>query len=98
MLFRSIFSGGEKPVTYTIKLSRNAARWIQEEPWHADQKLEFESDGCCIMRVPAYHPMEIIPNVLKLGNEAQLLEPSEGRKEIKKIIQQLAKDYSEAKG
>ena len=46
------------------------------------------------MKVPAYHPMEIIPNVLKLGNEAQLLEPAEGRKEIKKIIQQLSKDYA----
>ena len=90
-----IFSGGEKPVTYTIKLSRNAARWIQEEPWHADQKLTFESDGSCIMKVPAYHPMEIIPNVLKLGNEAQLLEPAEGRKEIKRIIKQLAKEYIE---
>ena len=45
------------------------------------------------MRVPAYHPMEIIPNVLKLGNEAQLLEPAEGRTEKTKIIQQLAKDY-----
>jgi predicted DNA-binding transcriptional regulator YafY len=38
--------------------------------------------------------MEIIPNVLKLGNEAQLLEPAEGRKEIKKVIQQMAKDYA----
>lgn len=87
-----IFSG-ENPTTYTIRLSPNAARWIQEEPWHADQKLAFESDGSCILKVPAYHPMEIIPNVLKLGNEAQLLEPAEGRREIKKIIQQLAKDY-----
>ena len=87
-----IFSG-ENPTTYTIRLSPNAARWIQEEPWHADQKLAFESDGSCILKVPAYHLMEIIPNVLKLGNEAQLLEPAEGRREIKKIIQQLAKDY-----
>ncbi|MEQ1825132.1 MAG: WYL domain-containing protein [Pirellula sp.] len=87
-----IFSG-ERPITYTIRLSSNAARWIQEEPWHAQQQLEFESDGTCMLKVPAYHPMEIIPNVLKLGNEAELLEPAEGRKEIKKIIQQMNKDY-----
>ena len=88
-----IFSG-ENPVTYTIRLSANAARWIQEDPWHAQQQLEFQSDGSCLLRVSAYHPMEIIPNVLKLGNEAQLLEPAEGRKEIKKVIQQMAKDYA----
>ena len=58
------------------------------------QQLEFQSDGSCLLRVSAYHPMEIIPNVLKLGNEAQLLEPAEGRKEIKKVIQQMAKDYA----
>jgi predicted DNA-binding transcriptional regulator YafY len=87
-----IFSG-EHPVTYTIRLSPNAARWIQEEPWHAQQELRFQPDGSCILRVPAYHPMEIVPNVLKLGDEAELLEPIEGRKEIKKIVQQLHKQY-----
>lgn len=88
-----IFSG-EKPVTYTIRLSANASRWIQEEPWHAQQQLEFQNDGSCLLKVSAYHPMEIIPNVLKLGNEAQLLEPAEGRKAIKKVIQQMVKDYA----
>lgn len=87
-----IFSG-ENPVTYTIRLSRNAARWIQEEPWHAEQKLEFQNDGSCMMKVPAYHPLEIIPNVLKLGNEAELIAPADGRKAIKKIIQQMAEAY-----
>jgi predicted DNA-binding transcriptional regulator YafY len=88
-----IFSG-EHPVTYTILLTPTAARWIQEEPWHSEQRLEFQSDGSCILKVPAYHPMEIVPHVLKLGSEAQLLEPAQGRKEIKKIIQQMVKDYA----
>ncbi len=88
-----IFSG-EKPQTYTIQLSSNAARWIQEEPWHADQTLEFQPDGSCILRVPAYHPLEVVPSVLKLGVDAQLLEPAEGRKLIKKMIQQMASDYA----
>jgi predicted DNA-binding transcriptional regulator YafY len=88
-----IFSG-DHPVTYTIRLSPNAARWIQEEPWHADQKLVFQEDGSCLLKVPAYHPMEIVPNVLKLGNEAELLEPADGRKTIKKIVMQMAAEYA----
>lgn len=81
-----IFSGDE-PVNYKIWLSRNAARWIQEDPWHAQQRLDHNKDGTCILNVPAYQPMEIIPQVLKLGSEAKLLEPASARKEMKKIVQ-----------
>ncbi len=87
-----IFSGDE-PVTYKIWLSRNAARWIQEDPWHAQQKLEFQSDGTCLLSVPAYQPMEIIPQVLKLGDEAKILEPTIARKEMKRIVQSMASLY-----
>jgi predicted DNA-binding transcriptional regulator YafY len=87
-----IFSGDE-PVNYKIWLSRNAARWIQEDPWHAQQRLDHNEDGTCILNVPAYQPMEIIPQVLKLGSEAKLLEPASARKEMKKIVQTMHELY-----
>jgi predicted DNA-binding transcriptional regulator YafY len=87
-----IFSGDD-PVTYKIWLSRNAARWIQEDPWHAQQKLEMQDDGTCILSVPAFQPMEIIPQVLKLGDDAKLLEPASAKKEMKRIIESMSKLY-----
>ncbi len=87
-----IFSG-DHTETYKIQLSANAAKWIQEEPWHADQKLDFKPDGSCIMTVQAYHPMEIIPHVLKLGPEAKLLEPKKARKIIGEQLAKMASDY-----
>jgi predicted DNA-binding transcriptional regulator YafY len=87
-----IFSGDE-PATYKIWLSKIGARWIQEDPWHAHQKLEFQDDGTCILHVPAYQPMEIIPHVLRFGDDAQLLEPVAARKEMKRIVDAMATMY-----
>ena len=88
-----IFSG-EKASPYTIRLSANAARWIREEPWHDQQLLEPQADGTFQLTVPAYNSMEVIPKVLELGIEAEILSPKSCREQIKTIVQQLAKHYS----
>lgn len=87
-----IFSG-QRAVPYRIRLSEKASRWLQEDPWHAQQTVELQADGSSILTVPTYHPMEIIPRILGLGVEAELLEPKEGRHEMKKLISQLAQAY-----
>lgn len=87
-----IFSG-DKATPYRIRLSATAARWLQEDPWHAQQEVTLESDGSAILTVPAYHPMEVIPRVLQLGIEAELLEPKEARNAITELVHELAKKY-----
>jgi predicted DNA-binding transcriptional regulator YafY len=87
-----IFSG-DKPAAYRIRLSALASKWIQEEPWHAEQSVEFQNDGSSILTVPAYHPMEIIPQILSYGADAELLEPKQGREAIRKMIKELAANY-----
>jgi predicted DNA-binding transcriptional regulator YafY len=89
-----IFSG-EKAILYRIRLSKNASRWVQEDPWHAQQTVETQPDGSSILIVPTYHPMEIIPRVLGLGAEAEILEPKEGRDEIRKLVRQLSDAYKD---
>jgi predicted DNA-binding transcriptional regulator YafY len=87
-----IFSG-EKAIAYKIKLSANASRWVQEDPWHSEQIVEKQPDGSSILTVPTYHAMEIIPRVLTLGNEAEILEPAEGRQTMKELVAGLTKKY-----
>ncbi|MFN9911971.1 MAG: WYL domain-containing protein, partial [Pirellulaceae bacterium] len=87
-----IFSG-ERAVPYRIRLSRNASRWVQEDPWHAQQTIEPQADGTSILTVPTYHPMEILPRVLSLGVEAEILEPAAGRHEMRTIVKQLEQRY-----
>ncbi len=87
-----IFSG-DKATSYRILLSEKSARWIQEDPWHAQQEVVVQPDCSAILTVPAYHPMEVIPRVLQLGTEAELLEPADAREQIAELVKQLAKKY-----
>lgn len=87
-----IFSGAEAR-TYEIRLTAQAARWVQEDPWHAQQSFTADPDGGGILRVPAYHDMEIVPRVLTLGNEAELLSPESSRKVIAETISEMAQRY-----
>ncbi len=92
-----IFSGAES-VMYEIRLSQQAARWIQEDPWHAQQTFTPDVDGGGILKVPAYHDMEIVPRVLALGNEAELLSPKSARALMAQTIRQLTERYQSAPG
>lgn len=87
-----IFSGG-KPRNYRIQLSEQAARWVEEDPWHANQKIERNEDGSVFLSVTAYHNLEIIQRVLQLGSEAEILSPTDCRQEMAATIKQLSKRY-----
>ncbi|RMF38679.1 MAG: WYL domain-containing protein [Planctomycetota bacterium] len=87
-----IFSGAE-PSQYVIRLSPQAAMWVEEEPWHAEQQLEPQDDGSFLLKVKAYHDTEIIQRVLKLGAEAEVIEPSACRETISEIVCKLCERY-----
>ncbi len=87
-----IFSG-DSPIVYRIRLNAKAARWVQEEPWHAEQQLEANKDGSFILSVPAFHALEVIPQVLRLGHDAELIEPASARKLLAEQIAEMAALY-----
>lgn len=87
-----IFSGHTARM-YVLRLHPNAAVWVQEDPWHAEQQLERQEDGSFLLRVPAYHSMEIIPRVLNLGVQAEVIEPDDCRQELRRIVEELAGKY-----
>ena len=88
-----IFSG-DKATDYVIRLTANAAMWIQEDPWHAEQSLTQIDDGRFELVVPAYNALEIIPRVLALGAQAEVIEPPDCRAKMQEIVQHLADVYS----
>ncbi len=87
-----IFSGAE-PREYIIRLSPQAALWVQEDPWHAQQILTPEKDGNVLLKVTAYHDTEILQRVLRLGTEAEVLEPASCRAEMKRTVELLTERY-----
>lgn len=87
-----IFSGG-KAKDFRIRITARGARWVLEDPWHPQQKIERDADGGIVLTVPAHHDLEIIPRVLALGSEAEVLAPASCRKAITAIVRSLAERY-----
>lgn len=88
-----IFSG-VNPTEYVIRLSEQAARWAEEDPWHAGQTIVEDTDGFRLLTVTAYHDTEIIQRVMRLGAEAEVISPQHCRDSITKTIQELAERYA----
>ncbi len=85
---------GTRPKNFRIKISELAARWVLEDPWHADQRVKHHADGSITLSVKAAHELEIIPRVLALGAEAEVLSPVACRRAIADTIRQLHERYT----
>jgi predicted DNA-binding transcriptional regulator YafY len=80
---------------YKILIKGDAAPWVLEDPIHADQKIKKLPDGNIELTVPAVHDMEIIPRVLSLGDNAEILAPKAARKLMAQIVTTMAEKYNE---
>lgn len=85
---------GPRPQNFRIRVSPQAARWVQEDPWHPDQQIKTLKDGSVELSVQAAHELDIIPRVLQLGSEAEILAPATARDRMADIVKRLARLYS----
>jgi len=51
-------------------------------------------DGSVELVIKAVHDMEIIPKVLSLGAEAEIVSPASARKSMLEIVKKLNKNYA----
>ncbi len=79
---------------FKIKVSAVAANWVIEDPWHPEQKIDRHDDGSITLTVKAAHELEIIPRVLALGPEAEVLAPKSTREAIKARVEKMAEVYA----
>lgn len=96
-----IFSG-ESSTEVQIRLGPRSASYLKEDPWHPDQRLEpiettanEESEPKrFLLTVPATHPRELLPKVLALGADAEVVSPSEYRDAVAEVVATLAAKYT----
>ena len=84
-----------KPKNFRIHIHANAAQWVEEDPWHPDQKVKKFKDGSIELSIKAGNEMAIIPRVLHLGSNAEIVSPASARKQMKQIAKELTKIYKE---
>jgi predicted DNA-binding transcriptional regulator YafY len=84
---------GRKTKKFKVKISAYAAPWVEEDPWHPEQEIKKHADGSITLTVKAAHDLEVIPRVLALGTEAELISPSTSRNTIAETIRGMQKRY-----
>ena len=84
---------GSKPRNFKIRVTQKAAVWIREEPWHPEQQLKQLKDGRVELTVKAAHDMDIIPKVLQLGENAELISPKSARDYLADVAKKIARKY-----
>lgn len=88
-----IFSSDGEAKRFRLRLTEQAAAWVKEDPWHPQQRLEREEDGRFLLTVDAAHEMEILPRVLALGVNAELLSPVAARRQLRDMLHEMAGQY-----
>ena len=87
-----IFSGRNSK-NFRIKISEYASRWVTEDPWHPSQEIVTKKDGSIELKIKASHDLEIIPRVLSLGDQAEIISPASARKRVSEMIKSMAARY-----
>jgi predicted DNA-binding transcriptional regulator YafY len=87
-----IFSGRE--VTWAkLKFSPKAARWVAKQTWHGKQKGEFDKDGSYLLELPYTDDRELLMDILRHGEDVEVLGPASLRKRVAEALAAAAKIY-----
>jgi predicted DNA-binding transcriptional regulator YafY len=76
-----------------IKINSNHASWVIREEWHPDQRTQLGLDGWLTLKIPYSDNREILSEILKLGDNAIVLEPQELKKSHLDVLEQTLANY-----
>jgi predicted DNA-binding transcriptional regulator YafY len=60
----------------TLRFSAEAAQWVAHEQWHPQQEATLHDDGTLTLRLPYADPTELAMDVLRHGDQVQVLAPA----------------------
>ncbi|MBU3585968.1 YafY family protein [Polynucleobacter sp. AM-26B4] len=89
-----IFSGGADK-TAKLKFSPKASRWVSGESWHPEQRSHFEKDGSYVLEFEYSQDPELIMDILKHGDEVEVLAPADLKKKVISKLENSLKKYAQ---
>jgi predicted DNA-binding transcriptional regulator YafY len=87
-----IFQGGS-PQEVVLRFNPYRARWLRQEIWHPDQRMEEEPDGSLILRFVVTDFREVKLRVMQYGADVEVLAPEGLRDEILAELGRMVKLY-----
>jgi len=83
----------DDPVAVKVRFCAEAAPYIQERQWCKNQDIEVLKDGSVILTMHTSGWFDVKQWILSFGENAEILEPADKRREIKDAVQQMATLY-----
>jgi predicted DNA-binding transcriptional regulator YafY len=77
----------------TLKFTPEKSKWIKDQIWHKDQKVNLLKDGSLEISFPVSDFSEIKREILKHGHAVMVIEPESLRKLVKSEAINIAKLY-----
>jgi len=90
-----IFSGAATQ-TAVLRFKPQIARWVSRETWHPQQQAEYDEDGGYLLRIHYSQDTELVMDILKYGDEVEVLEPPGLRQRVRRRIEAMHALYAQA--
>lgn len=87
-----IFAGKPKHRA-VLRFTAERARWVSREHWHSKQKASWLPDGRYQLEIPYSDPRELIMDILKYGEDVEVVSPSTLRDSVRSRLAVALKVY-----
>ena len=79
--------------TAKLRFSPERARWVNNEQWHPKQKMTLEDTGMLLLEVPFSDDRKLIMDILRHGDQVEVLEPQALRQKLLATLQNAQAHY-----
>jgi predicted DNA-binding transcriptional regulator YafY len=90
-----IYAGTETKLA-ALAFKPRAAQWVSREEWHPKQHGAWREDGCYVLEVPFADETELVMDVLRHGDQVEVLKPRSLRAAVQKRLADAMSTYSGA--
>lgn len=85
--------GGARRQWATLRFGPEAAQWVRHEQWHPQQALTLHDDGALTLKLPFADATELAMDVLRHGEQVQVLAPASLRELVAMRLASAAAAY-----
>jgi predicted DNA-binding transcriptional regulator YafY len=71
----------------TLAFKPRAAQWVSREEWHPKQRGKWHDGGSYVLEVPFADETELLMDVLRHGDQVEVLKPSSLRDAVQQRLQ-----------
>jgi predicted DNA-binding transcriptional regulator YafY len=89
-----VFTGGVRQCA-VLRFAAQAAPWISREEWHPEQQGRALEDGSWELRLPYVDPTELVMDLLRQGEQVEVIEPASLRDEVRRRLNLAAGLYDD---